>query len=72
MAMAIKLPLQEFMSKLSRYESSLGPFAKPNPLHKFSYSARWAINFADEVEKLRALVAAKHISINLLLAIQIS
>ncbi len=70
MAMACRLPLQDFMVKLSRYESSLGSFASRKSLQHIGKMARWSITFAEEVEKLRALVAAKHVSINLLLGMQ--
>ena len=72
MAMACKWPLQEFLSKLSLYENSLGPFAKAQPFRRAAHSARWGVSFVEEVEKMRALVAAKHISINLLLAMETS
>ena len=70
MAMACRMPLQEFLKKISRYESSLGPFAKRMSLHTSGQKAKWSIALAEDVEKLRALVAAKHVSINLLLGMQ--
>ena len=72
MAMACQWPLQEFLSKIAQYESSLGHYAKLHPLQRAGQSARWAIYVEGEAEKLRAVVAAKHISINLLLALQTS
>ena len=72
MALACRLPLQEFMVKLEEYESSLGPWAKQRSFRGAQRKTQWAISFRQEVDKLRALVAAKQISINLLLAVQCS
>ena len=68
MALACQLPLRNFMTKLDKYESALGPFAERTSFRGVGRKAKWAVSFAGEVEKLRALVVAKHISINLLLA----
>ncbi|MCJ1456069.1 hypothetical protein MMC28_006426 [Mycoblastus sanguinarius] len=72
MALACKLPLQDFMTKLEKYESSLGAWAYRNPRSTIGRKARWAVSFGQEVEKFRALVAAKQISINLLLTMHCS
>ncbi|ERF68437.1 hypothetical protein EPUS_03755 [Endocarpon pusillum Z07020] len=68
MALACQLPLREFMTKLEKYESALGPFAERSSLSGGARKAKWAVSFAKEVERLRVLVAAKCISINMLLA----
>ena len=68
MALACQLPLHDFMKKLERYESALGPFSERNSLRGAGRKAKWALSLTEEVEKLRAVVAAKHISINLLLS----
>lgn len=68
MALACQLPLREFMTKLERYESSLGPWVERTSFRGAGRKARWASGFDGEVQKLRALVAAKQISINLLLS----
>ena len=68
MALACQLPLRDFLTRLEKYESSLGPWADRTTYRGAGRKARWAVEFAAEVEKLRALVAAKQISINLLLA----
>lgn len=39
-----------------------------NVMGKRWSQGKWAVSFAEEVDRLRALVTAKHISINLLLA----
>ena len=71
MALACKLPLQDFLSKIRRYESSLGPFAK-HSIQAASRKARWAVFVDGEVKKLRGMVTAKVVSINLLLALHTS
>ncbi|KAL8837526.1 MAG: hypothetical protein Q9170_002485 [Blastenia crenularia] len=68
MALACKIPLQEFMKKLETYEESLGPWAHRSSFSDFGRKTTWAVSFGKEIEKLRAVVAAKQISINLLLA----
>lgn len=72
MALACQLPLRDFMDKLEEYESTLGPFADRRSLRTMARKSKWATVFADEVERLRAMVAAKNISLNLLLAMNIS
>ncbi|KAL8784372.1 MAG: hypothetical protein Q9213_004024 [Squamulea squamosa] len=68
MALACQLPLQDFLAKLSKYEMSLGPWASHSFLRNATRKAQWATAFSDDVKQLRALVAAKQISISLLLA----
>lgn len=72
MALACQIPLQDFMSKLAKYETSLGPFANHTATRGTRHKVKWALFFREEVDKLRALVTAKHISITLLLASQSS
>lgn len=71
-ALACQLPLRDFLTKLEKYEVSLGPLSNPKWYHGFPQKSRWAMSFAEEVEKLRALVAAKTVSITLLLAMDLS
>ena len=66
MALACRLPLQDFLAKIQKYESSMGAFAGKS-IKGAGHKAKWAVFLADEVEKLRALVSAKVLSINLLL-----
>lgn len=68
MALACQLPLRDFLTKLETYESSMGPFAPKHSFRSAGRKAKWAVVLAADVEKLRALVAAKVLSINLLLA----
>lgn len=72
MAMACQFPLEEFRRKMTRYESSLGPLARRKSLYTIGQKTKWSVIFAEDVEKLRALIAAKHVSINLLLGMQTS
>ena len=72
MALACCLPLQEFLKALEKYEGSLGPWPRRNPVGNFGRKTKWAVSFGKEVEKLRAIVGAKQISINLLLALHSS
>ncbi|KAF8248008.1 hypothetical protein K440DRAFT_549882 [Wilcoxina mikolae CBS 423.85] len=68
MALACQLPLREFLTKLEKYEVSLGPFAARNAISGAGRKTKWAVCMSEEVSKLRAIVAAKVLSINLLLS----
>ena len=68
MALACQLPLSDFLVSIERYESSLGPWSKQTVLGSASHKVKWALSITEQVEKIRALVAAKNISINMLLA----
>lgn len=46
----------------------MGSFADRISFRGTHYKTKWAISMAEDVEKLRALIAGKVISINLLLA----
>ena len=72
MALACQLPLRDFWTKLEKYEASLGPFSSPQWFRGLPQKSKWAITFAEEVEKMRAMVAAKTVSISLLLAMDLS
>ena len=67
MALACQLPLRDFMTKLEKYEASLGPWESRSSFRTAGRKAKWAVSFVAEVEKLRAVVAAKQLSLNLLL-----
>ena len=72
MALACQLPLRDFLTKMENYEASLGPFSSPQWFRGLPQKSKWAVTFAEEVEKLRALVTAKTVSISLLLAMDLS
>jgi hypothetical protein len=67
MALACRLPLQDFLAKIHRYESGMGAFASRS-IKGAGQMAIWAVYMKEEVQKLRALISAKVLSINLLLA----
>ena len=72
MALACQLPLRDFLTKMEKYEAALGPFSSPQWFRGLPQKSKWAVTFAEEVEKMRALVAAKTVSISLLLAMDLS
>ena len=72
MALACQFPLRDFVSKLQKYEESLGPFSDQRWYRNFGKKSKWAVTFGEDVEKLRALLAAKTASIGLLLAMNTS
>jgi hypothetical protein len=68
MALVCQLPLRDFLTKLESYESTLGPFGNKTSFRTAHNKAKWALSMVEEVNKLRAFVAAKVMSINLLFA----
>jgi len=72
MALACRLPLADFFSKLEKYEAAMGPLATSYTLRGAGKKIQWAVFIADEVRKIRAMISAKVISINLLLAMHAS
>lgn len=67
MALACQLPLRDFLTKLEKYEAPLSPFSPKYSFRAAGRKTQWAIAMDGEVEKLRACLAAKVVSINLLL-----
>lgn len=67
MALACQLPLHEFLTSIEQYEDTMGPWARRS-LRGAGKKAKWAVFVTEEVKKIRALISAKTISINLLLA----
>jgi hypothetical protein len=61
MALTCRIPLQEFLVKLQKYEASMGPFAlrKRDQLKGVGRKSQWAVFMGDEVAKLRTAVGAK-------------
>ena len=68
MALASRIPLQQFLDSLEKYEASLGPLSRTKALGVSIRKAQYAIYMEKEVEKLRTSIAAKLIGINLWLA----
>lgn len=72
MALACRVPLQEFLGKLNKYDASLGAMSKLPSIKAVARKAKWAIYMEAELKKIRAMVAAKMQCINILLSIHTS
>lgn len=72
MALACQIPLQHFLTKIERYNTSMSPFATRFTFRSAAHKAQWALSITEDVTKLRALVAAKVLNVNLLLAMHVS
>lgn len=68
MALSVRIPLEEFLDNLQQHEASIGAFA-PTRLHEATKKAKWAVTVTKEVNKFRAIIVAKIVSINLLVGI---
>lgn len=68
MALACRLPLQDFLSKLEKYDATMSPFATGSSFRSTEKKVRYAVSMAEEVKTVRAMISGKVISINLLLA----
>jgi hypothetical protein len=70
MALTCQIPLQDFLDRIERYDASLGPFSSLNrsSIKTIGRKSQWALFMSDEVAKLRTMIGAKVLSINLLLA----
>ena len=66
-ALACKVPLQNFLNSLERFETSLGPFAAKS-LRSGGRKIQYSLFLGEEISKLRAFVGAKVMSITLLLS----
>ena len=71
MALACRFPLNQFLEKIKPYEASLGAYAEQS-LRATGKKVKWAVIVEEEVNKFRAIVSAKAISINMLLALHAS
>jgi hypothetical protein len=69
MALTCRLPLQDFINKLARFEKSMDPGISRNALYTFSRKAQWAVVMPNEVTNFRVTIAAKVASIHLLLGV---
>ena len=68
MALTCRLPMQQFLTRTRKFETALGPFSTVKSLRSSGRKAQWAIQMDTEVQNLQASVAAKTLSISLLLA----
>ncbi|KAK6537414.1 hypothetical protein TWF694_011601 [Orbilia ellipsospora] len=72
MALSCQLPLRQFLEGLQKYDNFLGPFASGSSTSSVLRKAKWAMHKAESVRNLRAVLAAKVTSINLLLGLHVS
>jgi hypothetical protein len=73
MALTCRIPLQEFLKQLEKYEKSMGPFATNKAsFSTFARKSQWAVLMADDVARLRTTIGAKVRNIQLLLGLHIS
>ena len=68
MALACQIPLRQFLDKIEGFERSMGPFSAIGSVRSSPRKVQWALHMSQETEKLRAVVGAKVMSINLLLS----
>ncbi|KAL8714822.1 MAG: hypothetical protein Q9220_001335 [cf. Caloplaca sp. 1 TL-2023] len=71
MALACQIPLRNFLTKLEKYNASMNPFTTGFSFRSAAHKAKWALFLNEDVLKLRNLIAAKVLSINLLLTTQV-
>lgn len=70
MALACQLLLRNFLSKFGKYEASLSPFSTQHPFRAAGRKTQWAVAMDEDIKKLKVCMAAKVVSINLLLRTQ--
>ncbi|KAK6369285.1 hypothetical protein LTS17_009625 [Exophiala oligosperma] len=70
LALTCQIPLNAFLQRLQKFEQRLGPFAKRSALGGTIRKSQWALQMGQEVQKLRAMISAKVLSLNLLLSVQ--
>ncbi|KAF1975820.1 hypothetical protein BU23DRAFT_457585, partial [Bimuria novae-zelandiae CBS 107.79] len=68
MALACSLPMQDFLSRLEKYETTMSPFQTANKLKTVGMKTQFALFMSEEIKKMRAMISGKVISINLLLS----
>jgi hypothetical protein len=73
MALGITIPLEEFLQKMEKFESTMGPYSRTRGISVLTLArkSQYIVVFSKEVSNLRSLVAGKVISINMLLNMQI-
>ena len=72
MALACNIPLRDFLTKLEEYDQSLGAYSSPKWYHNVPQKSKWAVSLGQEVKEFREQIAAKTVSIGLLLAVNLS
>ena len=70
LVLARRLPLDDFLGKIEKYQRRLGPFSKRGPLSSAARKSQRALFMTNEVSSFRALIAAKAFALNTLLLLQ--
>ena len=70
MAVSCKLPLQQFLDDIQKYEKSLAADSERKIGRKSVRKVQWGIYMEKEVAKMRSMITAQVMSINLLLSAQ--
>ncbi|KAL9120892.1 MAG: hypothetical protein Q9187_002549 [Circinaria calcarea] len=70
MAVSCKLPLQQFLDDIQKYEKSLAADSVRKHGRKDMRKAQWGIYMEKEVAKMRSMISTQVMSINLLLSAQ--
>ncbi len=69
MALAIQFPLLEFLAKLERFNSSMCGASSSSKWRSAPRKAQWAVVMQEEVNRMRAVVTMKLVTITVLLAL---
>lgn len=70
LALTCRLPLEQFLDKIDRFERSLGVQTSSSYVKRVNRKAQWAVMMSEEVSRLRTHITAKVLSLNLLLTLQ--
>ncbi|KAJ9642361.1 hypothetical protein H2199_004741 [Coniosporium tulheliwenetii] len=69
MALAIQMPLQEFLTKIEKYNSSMCGTSSSSRWRTAPRKAQWAVLMQEEVCRFRAVITMKIVTISVLLAL---
>ncbi|EON62775.1 hypothetical protein W97_02000 [Coniosporium apollinis CBS 100218] len=69
MALAIQFPLLEFLAKLERFNSSMCGTSSSSRWRSAPGKAQWAVVMQEEVNRMRAVITMKLVTITVLLAL---
>ncbi|KAI4686315.1 hypothetical protein J4E81_008667 [Alternaria sp. BMP 2799] len=67
-ALSCRYPLQDFMTKMEEYDSSLGIIARMNMMRKAARKVRWSFGPSGDIKQLRMYLNTHVGTINMLLA----
>jgi hypothetical protein len=71
-ALGCQFPLQLFLQKIQKFETSLGPLPSSKAISGVARKGQWAVLMTEEISRLRSEICAKMAIINLSLAIHCS